>query len=479
MKKRDKKLLLLGMTCGLFAACTPKIQVDQVLESPPPIFPDYAGITIPPNLAPLSFTLPDSCGVTDLHAVFEAGKMEVDVSARKKKIRMHSSDWTNLLKAAVGSSITVRLQAKKAGKWIEYAPFELAVAHEEIDPYIAYRLIEPGYEIWNEMGIYQRCLENYDETAILTNRMTNYGCMNCHSFCMQNPNKMMFHLRVDYSGTYLLEDERIEKLKTSTPLVYPSWHPSGDYIAFSMNTTKQMFHTTDKNRVEVMDFASNVVVYDLKRQQILTSPLLSSPEHFETFPTFSPDGKTLYFCSADSVAMPDGYRNVRYSLCAIPFDPDTRTFGAELDTLYHAREEGRSVSFPRVSPDGKWLMFTLAAYGNFSIWHKDADLYQVDLSTGVYRPLAVLNSEDVESYHSWSSNSRWVVFSSRRIDGLYTRPYIAYVDADGNEHKPFLLPQKDTDYYAGLMKSFNVPEFITGEVKANAYTISRTIREIE
>ncbi len=124
-------------------------------------------------------------------------------------------------------------------------------------------------------------------------------------------------------------------------------------------------------------------------------------------------------------------------------------------------------------------MFTLAAYGNFSIWHKDADLYQVDLSTGVYRPLAVLNSEDVESYHSWSSNSRWVVFSSRRIDGLYTRPYIAYVDADGNEHKPFLLPQKDTDYYAGLMKSFNVPEFITGEVKANAYTISRTIREIE
>lgn len=227
-----------------------------------------------------------------------------------------------------------------------------------------------------------------------------------------------------------------------------------------------------------MDFASNIVVYDLKKQQIITSPRLSSPESFETFPTFSPDGKTLYFCSSDSVAMPDNYQSVKYNLCAISFDPDSRSFGSQVDTLYNVQKDNGSVSFPRISPDGKWLMFTRSSYGNFSIWHKEADLYLVDLKTKAVHSLSTLNSDDVESYHSWSSNSRWVIFSSRRIDGLYTRPFIAYMDINGNAHKPFLLPQKATDYYTSLMKSYNIPEFITGKVKAKSYTIGRSVRNM-
>ena len=306
--------------------------------------------------------------------------------------------------------------------------------------------------------------------------------MNCHNFHQQNPEKMLLHLRVDYAGTYMIDSGKIEKLNTKTPqtlsaLVYPSWHPNGDYVAFSVNNTKQMFHSTDKNRVEVMDFASNVVVYDVKRHEIITSRFLSSPTAFETFPTFSPDGKTLYYCSADSVAMPEAYNQVKYSLCSIPFDAESRTFGKEVDTLYNACKEGRSASFPRVSPDGKHLMFTLSDYGNFSIWHKEADLYMVHLTNGSIVPLTPLNSPDVESYHSWSSNGRWVVFSSRRTNGLYTQPFIAYIDQAGNAHKPFILPQKDIRHYDRLMKSFNVPEFISGEVKTSGYDISRTAKQ--
>lgn len=478
MKKQNILNLFLFISGGLLTACSSEIKVDHFMESLPPIYPDYTEVTVPPNIAPLNFTMPDSCGISDLHAVFNAGETQVNVSDRNGQLRMGASDWKKLLASAIGSSISVRLQANKQGKWVEYAPFNIYVATEKTDPYIAYRLIEPGYEIWNEMGIYQRCLENYTETAILTNKMTNYGCMNCHSFCLQNPYRMLFHLRIDYSGTYILENGQVEKLPAETPLVYPYWHPSGDFIAFSTNTTKQMFHTTDKNRVEVMDFASNIVVYDLKKQQIITSPRLSSPESFETFPTFSPDGKTLYFCSSDSVAMPDNYQSVKYNLCAISFDPDSRSFGSQVDTLYNVQKDNGSVSFPRISPDGKWLMFTRSSYGNFSIWHKEADLYLVDLKTKAVHSLSTLNSDDVESYHSWSSNSRWVIFSSRRIDGLYTRPFIAYMDINGNAHKPFLLPQKATDYYTSLMKSYNIPEFITGKVKAKSYTIGRSVRNM-
>ena len=93
------------------------------------------------------------------------------------------------------------------------------------------------------------------------------------------------------------------------------------------------------------------------------------------------------------------------------------------------------------------------------------------------RPLVEVNSDDVESYHSWSSNSRWFVFSSRRIDGLYTRPYIAYVDEDGKVGKPFLLPQKDAGFYQSFMKSFNIPEFITGKVKVRGRVLAIKAKE--
>ncbi|MBQ8602911.1 MAG: PD40 domain-containing protein [Bacteroides sp.] len=474
-----KKTTILTSICALFTACSSNIQVEQTLSTHPAITPDYIGVTVPVNIAPLHFGVPDSCKVTQLNAIFRSSNKQVTVRG-SHQIAPSASEWKELMQEA-DDSIQVCIQVEKEGKWKEYAPFPIYVKKDKIDSHLAYRLIEPGYEIWNEMGIYQRCLENFDESAILTNKMTGYGCMNCHSFHQYNPDKMMLHLRVDYGGTYLIDQGNIEKLNTKTPqtqyaLVYPSWHTSGDYIAFSVNNTKQMFHTTDPNRIEVMDFASNVVVYDVKRHEIFTAPQLFSPTSFETFPNFSPDGKTLYFCSADSVAMPNDYKQVKYSLCSIAYDAESRTFGTQVDTLFHAQKENKSVSFPRVSPDGKYLMFTLSSYGNFSIWHKEADLYLADIQSREIRPMQTLNSADVESYHSWSSNGRWVVFSSRRENGLYTQPFIAYIDENGQAHKPFLLPQKDIQYYDKLMKSFNVPEFVSGKVQTDGYSISRTAK---
>jgi dipeptidyl aminopeptidase/acylaminoacyl peptidase len=170
--------------------------------------------------------------------------------------------------------------------------------------------------------------------------------------------------------------------------------------------------------------------------------------------------------------MPKSFEEVKYSLCRVDFNPDSRAFGQVVDTLYNAADGGKSVSFPRVSPDGKYLLYTLAAFGNFSIWHADADLHMINLQTGIHDSLTLVNSPEVDSYHSWSSNSRWFVFSSRRMDGLYTRPYISYIDANGKACKPFLLPQKDTDFYLQFMKSYNIPEFVTGKVKKQSRAIA-------
>ena len=92
--------------------------------------------------------------------------------------------------------------------------------------------------------------------------------------------------------------------------------------------------------------------------------------------------------------------------------------------------------------------------------------------------MTALNSDDVESYHSWSSNSRWLVFSSRRDDGLYTKPYFSYIDKDGVAHKPFLLPQRNPRrYYQLQMNAYNIPEFVSGKVELNGSEIAEFARE--
>jgi hypothetical protein len=140
------------------------------------------------------------------------------------------------------------------------------------------------------------------------------------------------------------------------------------------------------------------------------------------------------------------------------------------------RNDSLSVSFPRVSPNGQFLMYTVSRYGNFSIWHKDADLRLIDLIKNRTIDLTNVNSKLAESYHSWSSDSKWFVFSSRRVDGLYTRPFFAHLESDGVTTKPFMLPQKDPDFYDLFLKSYNIPEFITGPVTVSHSAIEKIAR---
>lgn len=194
-------------------------------------------------------------------------------------------------------------------------------------------------------------------------------------------------------------------------------------------------------------------------------------ERGETFPAFSPDGKWLYFCTAPAQKMPENYDKVRYNLCRVAFDPDRGEISFPIDTLVHA--DSLSYTFPRISPDGRFLMYTETAYGQFPIWHPDAEIRMMDLENRTAMDMSALNSPDTDSYHSWSSNSDWVVFSSRRDNGLYTLPYICYIGKDGKPSKPFLLPQEDPDKYDYQLYSYNIPELTKGAVEVSPYEIQQ------
>lgn len=445
----------------------------------PAIYPDYVQVTVPASIAPLNFSLQDETAERVDVTVRGARSGEIHVQGEWAKFEEEA--WKQLLQQNAGDSLSVKVSAKIQGKWVSYDAFGIYISTDELDYGVAYRKLAPGYEVYSKMGIYQRDLSSFQETPILENTQFS-GCVNCHSFNQGNPEGMSLHIRGTHGATLLQLNGKLEAYETKTDktlgsCVYPYWHPSGKYIAYSTNTTHQAFHVMDENRIEVFDLNSDVQVYDIAKNELIVSDILRNDSVWETYPVFSADGRSLYFCSASVKPIPSEMNDIRYNLCKIDFNPDKGEFGERIDTLIYAEKMEKSINFPKPSYDGKFLMYSLADYGCFSIWHHEADLWLLDLETGETRSLDEVNSEDTESYHNWSSNNRWFVFSSRRDDGLHTRLYLSHIDENGKVSKPFMLPQENPrKFYSNLFLSYNVPEFITAPVALDKVQAGRLIQ---
>jgi hypothetical protein len=461
-------LLILFSIFYLFLSCSPSSRPYNNMGEIA-IFPDYNGITLPCNIAPLNFKIKKEASRYYVEFGNEKEGRIISVRSCKGVIRVSLKKWHKLMEECRGGDLYITVFLRSQGKWIKYPAIVNHVANDPVDRFLVYRLIDPGFETWKTMGIYQRCLENFDEKPILTNNLTGGNCMNCHSFCKNNSNTMLFHMRTLHDGTVILRKGKLYKTNTKTDSiissgVYPAWHPGGRYVAFSVNRIIQTFHSTRQRRVEVIDTLSDIILYDTQNNEEFSCKAISSGDRFETFPAWSPDGKYLYFCSTPAMSYKENEK-IKYDLFRIPFDTASCQFGVA-DTVVNASLLNKSVSFPRVSPDGKFVLFCMADYGTFPIWHHESDLYLKNLMTGeITKP--GINSENSESYHSWTSTGRWIIFSSRRDDGLFTRPYLAYFDRSGVAHKPFLLPRKDPEFYDTFLKSYNIPEPVTTEVPLN------------
>lgn len=427
------------------------------------IAPDYSEVTFPRNIAPITFSV--ACSAEEYYVEFLNGDHIVSAhQSTVNDIRIPEDSWHTM--QSNGEPFVIRIYAKVDGAWQRYPDITNRFADTEIDSYLSYRLIAPGYELWDKLGIYQRNVTNYDQTEILTNSATGTGCMNCHSYANHSADKAMLHLRGSIGGTLIKRGDKVEKVSfmsgnMTSEGIYPSWHPSERFIAFSLNEISQYFHIQGRKPIEVSDAKSDLMVYDIDRNEVISDSTVYGERYMETFPEWSSDGRTLYFTRAQAIPT-QGKVNIDsicYNLCSIDFDPESRKF-SNLRLLYDAASMGKSVSFPKVIPHSGHLVFTLSDYGNFSIWHPEADLHIINLQTLESRALDEINSDDTESYHSFSSNGRWMVVSSRRDDGLYTRPYICGFDPETAKFtKPFLLPQSSAGFYDDLFYSFNIPNF--------------------
>ena len=497
--KRDihSYTLLLAAAIWLLSSCAGHPDVptsSKASKCLPAIFPDYCNVTVPYNIAPLNFMLPaDEYGACVARLTIPDGKQQTYGDG--VKVQIPESEWHDMLAVSKGRSIKVEVWGQKDGEWLSFNPFDIQVAPEPIDEYVSYRLIEPSYVAWSFMEIAQRNLTSFEETQIFNNEKTCIDrekgqCINCHSYQNYKTDNMLFHVRKSNGGTVIVNDGKVSRVNlkrdyTISAGVYPSWHPTEKLIAFSTDITRQGFHTLNPNKLEVYDEASDLILYDVKTDSVQV--VSNDSTLLEVYPTWSPDGKFLYYCK--SVPLPEElnikdrnneiglyYQKIQYNLYRRAFDVKTHGFGEE-ELVFDAASINKSVTLPRISPDGHYILFAIGQYGCFHIWHNDGDIVCMSLDQG----LPLTQSIDLskvnrkgrpDSYPSWSSNGHWIMLASRREDGNYSRVYFAYFK-DGKVGKAFLLPQEDPEHNTFLLKSYNRPEFMVEPVKISVDEFSQ------
>lgn len=445
----------------------------------PRIRPDYTETVVPPNIAPLNFFV-DEPGAAYCVRVAGAAGPPLEVHSSDGRIQFPLEAWKSLLARNRGGPLSVEVFAREQGpSWRRFDAFQWKVAEEAIDPYLVYRMLDAVFDYYKYLGVYERNLESFEERCLLFNANFHRGCVNCHSFVQNRPSPFLIHTRpgpddsVDV-GPILVREGKAERVKTRTEAVpraafATSWHPSGELAAFCVNWFGQFMRATGAEPREVLDLESDLAIVDFRKGEVATSPGIADPDRLETFPNWSADGKHLFFSSAPRRWMKTDFDplkdfgQVKYDLMRIGYDIAGNRWG-EPELLLSAAAAGKSLLQPRASPDGRYLLFCMCDYGPFPAFQESSDLAIMDLADRSWRRLDKASSPRSESWHCWSSNSRWIVFSSRRDNGLMARPYIGYLDRSGRDHKPFLLPQRDPLFYDTCLRTYNIPELVTGPV---------------
>ncbi|MCQ2057044.1 MAG: hypothetical protein MJY75_02410 [Bacteroidaceae bacterium] len=474
-----KKSTLYICTALLAATCTGKPGNDAVSSGcDPVIFPDYSGVLLPRNIAPANFMIDNEADA--YYTILSNGEASVGIKGKKVGIRM--KDWHRLTQGQ-DSSIGVQVFLKKDGRWSAANPFDIYLSDDLIDRYITYRRIPVAVESYEVLDMCQRDITDFKEVIFFSNTMVQNNesgtCVNCHHCGNYSNSKMQFHVRQYKGGTVLAINGELRKvnMKTDSTMsagVYPAWHPTHDYIAYSNNKTHQSVHAMSHDKLEVIDEENDIILYNINENAV--SPIETDSSELECFPAWSADGRTLYYVSAHYEAPfgPDrksriflDRKNLHFNLYAKPFDPDTRTWGPHY-LVYDAEEAGSSMTWPRLSPDGRYMMTCISTHGIFPIDQIASDLFIFDFSKGTARRATEINSQYAESYHVWSSNAKWIMWSTRREDGVHTRLYFSHIDENGNFSKPFALPQKDPEFNRSNLYAFNIPEFMVEPVNISA-----------
>jgi len=309
-------------------------------------------------------------------------------------------------------------------------------------------------------------------------------CGNCHSFA---DNGSVLGLDVDYGndkGGYgilpvsqhmVMDDQKIitwaDFKREDGELTFgllSRVSPTGRYVISTVKD-RSVFVAMPDLMISQLFFPIKgiLVVYDRETGKFAPLPGADDPQYVQTNAAWSADGKEIVFARAkahkserleqqnaallDAKDVPEftvEKQPFRYDLYRIPFNGGK---GGTPEPLQLAADDRKSNYFPKYSPDGKWIVFTKSE--SYMLLQPDSELWIVPARGGAARRLKY-NTARMNSWHSWSSNSRWLVFSSK-VNGPYTQLFLTHIDENGNDSPPVLLER-----FTSPDRAANIPEFV-------------------
>ena len=454
-------------------------------------------------------------GAATIHATSKGERMRIgkldtdcvaDTNQPPPQLAAHSwtpdpVTWQAIKRHSVAGAATVAITGFRAGQAVSHGRVSIRTSKDAVGAPIFYRDV-PLMPSELEKGVIKPLAA--EAIPLVAWRVRNVGearsrvvmqnlpvCANCHSFSADGKtmgmdldglqgNRGMYILAPVAPQMAVRKQDVIQwsspegRLKGSVRIGFMSQvSPDGQYVVTTVNpagmpaanaeppSNYYVANFKDYRFLQVFYPTRGILSWYSRHTGVLR-PLAGAddPRFVQMGAVWSPDGRYLVFARAEATdpnppgvplakfANDPNELQIRYDLYRIPFRNGE---GGMPEPIAGASQNGMSNTFPKVSPDGRWIVFVQCRNGE--LMRPDSQLYIVPAEGGPARRMRS-NTPLMNSWHSFSPNGRWLVFSSK-ARSPYTQMYLTHIDADGNDSPPILV-----DNSTAANRAVNIPEFV-------------------